>query len=109
MIRTMPARPLIRWPEDEEPRFEKLGNAIDRFSPTLQSLVRRLVLPPAREGIWCWQFLDGQVTVLREVRKCLDEQGLRPAMLAAPSRRPGGVLARAMAIHGIPGFGMPLA
>ena len=33
MIRTVPARPLVRWPEDEEPRFEKLGDAVDRLSP----------------------------------------------------------------------------
>src|SRR2546430_452898 len=109
MIGAVPACPLVRWPENEEPRFEKLGDAIDRFSPALQALVRRLVLPPAREGIRRWQFLNGQVTVLGEVRECLHEQGLRPAMLTAPSRGPGGVLARAMAVHGIPGFGMPLA
>src|SRR5215813_9348162 len=107
MIRAVPARPLVCRPEDEEPRFEKLGDPIDRLSPTLQPLVRSLVLSPARERIWCWQLLDGQVTVLGEVRERLDEQGLRPAMLAAPSRRPRGVVARAMAIYGIPGFGMP--
>src|SRR2546427_9503232 len=109
MIRAVPACPLVRWPEHEEPRFEKLGDAIDRLSPTLQALVGGLVLPPAREGIRRWQLLDRHITVLGEVRQCLHEQGLRPAMLAAPSRGPGGVVARAMAIHGIPGFGMPLA
>ena len=47
--------------------------------------------------------------MLGEVRKRLDKQGFCPAMLAAPSRSPGGVLTRAMAVHGIPGLGMPLA
>src|SRR6266571_8505123 len=109
MIRAVPACPLVRWPEHEEPRFEKLGDAIDRLSPTLQALVRRLVLPPAREGIRRWQLLDRHITVLGEVCECLHEQGLRPAMLAASRGCPGGVLARAMAIDGIPGFRMPLA
>src|SRR6266851_1600786 len=108
MIRTVPAHPLACWPEDEEPWFEQLGDAIDRLSTTLRSLVRGLVLPPAREGIRRWQLLDGQLTVLGDVGERLDEQGLCPAMLAAPSGRPGGVVARAMAIHGIPGLGMPL-
>src|SRR4029453_15049980 len=105
MIRAVPARLLVCRPEDEEPRFEKLGDAIDRLSPTLHSLVCSLVLPPAWEGIRRWQLLDGQVTVLGEARECLDEQGLRPAMLATTSGCPGGVVARGMAIHGIPGFG----
>src|SRR5712691_1095534 len=109
MIRAVPACPLICRPEDEETRFEKLGNAIDWLSPTLRSLVRGLVFRPAWEGIRRWQLLDGQITVLGEVRERLHEQGLRPAMLAASSRRPGGVVARAMAIHGIPGLRMPLA
>ena len=109
MICAVPARPLVRWPEDEEPRFEKLGDAIDRLSPTLQALVRGLVFPPAWEGIRRRQLLKGQITVLGDVRERLDEQGLRPAMLAATSGRPRGVAARAMAIHAIPGLGMLLA
>src|SRR5215831_11050487 len=109
MIRAVPARPLACWPEDEEPRFEQLGDAIDRLSTTLRPLVGGLVLPPAREGIRRWELLDGQITVLGDVRERLHEQGLCPAMLAATSRRPGGVVARAMAIHGIPSLGMPLA
>jgi hypothetical protein len=47
--------------------------------------------------------------MLGEVRKRLDQQGLGPAMLAAPGWGSGGILARAMAIHGIPGVGAPLA
>src|SRR5512145_3143122 len=109
MIGTVPARPLVRWPEDEEPRFEKLSNTVDWLSTTLRPLVRGLVLPPAREGIRRWQLLKGQITVPCQVREGLHEQSLRPAVLAAPSRRPGGVVTRAMAIHGIPGLGMPLA
>ena len=109
MILAMPARPLVRWPEDEEPRFEKLSNAIDRLSIALWPLIRGLVFLPMWEGIRCWQFLHGYIAVLGEVRQRLHEQGFRPAMLAAPSGRPGGVVARAMAMHGIPGLGMPLA
>src|SRR5919197_850958 len=109
MIRAVPARPLVRWPEDEEPRFKELRDTIDRLSIALWPLVRGLVFLPAREGIRRWQLLDGQITVLGKVCERLHEQGLCPAMLAATSRRPGGVAARAMAIHGIPGLGMLLA
>jgi hypothetical protein len=47
--------------------------------------------------------------MLGEVRKRLDQQGLGPTMLAAPRWGSGSILARAMAIHGIPGLGLPLA
>src|ERR687886_684431 len=103
MIRAVPARLLVRWPEDEEPRFEELGDAIDRLAIALWPLVSGLVLPPARKGIRRWQLLQGQISVLGHVRECLHEQGLGPAMLAAPGGGPGGVAARAMAMHGIPG------
>src|SRR2546430_16217684 len=109
MIRAVPARLLVRWPEDEEPRFEEFGNAIDRLPTALRPLVRRLVFPPAREGIRRWQPLDGQRTVLGDMRQCLHEQGLGPAMFTTACRGPVGVRAGAMAIHGIPGLGLPLA
>jgi hypothetical protein len=47
--------------------------------------------------------------MLGEVRERLDHQGLGPTMLAAPRWGSGGILARAMAIHGIPGLGPLLA
>src|SRR5687768_5872093 len=105
MILAVPARSLVHWPEDEEPRFEQLGDTIDRLSIALRPLVRGLVFLPAWEGIRCWQFLHGYITVLGEVRERLHEQGFCPALLAAPRGRPGGVVACAMAIHGIPGLG----
>src|ERR671928_2147393 len=101
MIRTVPACPLICWPEDKQPRFEEFGDAVDRLPTTLWSLVRGLVFRPARKGIRRWQSLDGQRAVLHDMRQGLDEQGLCPAVLAAAFRGSGGVRARAMAIHGI--------
>src|SRR5262245_49661219 len=109
MIGAVPARPSVRWPEDEEPRFEDLGDAIDRLPMAFWPLVCGLVLRPARESIGRWQPLDGLRTVLRQMRQRLHKQGLRPAMLATASGGSGGIWAHTMAVHGIPGVGLPLA
>src|SRR5438105_4355846 len=103
MIRTVPACPLVYWPEDKEPRFEDLSDAVDRLPTTFWPLVRGLVFRPARKGIRRWQPLDGQRAVLDDMRERLDEQGLGPAVLTTASGCPGGIRAGAMAIHGIPG------
>src|SRR5262249_53963864 len=109
MVGAVPARPPVGGPEDEESRFEEFGNAIDRFPITLWPLVCGLVFRPARESIGRWQPLEGLRIVLRQMRQRLHKQGLRPAMLATASGGSGGIWAHTMAIHGIPGLGLPLA
>src|SRR5262249_3074130 len=88
---------------------EEFGGAIDRLPSTLWPLIRGLVLRPAREGIRRWQSLNGQRTVLDEMCQGLTGKGLGPRRLETASGGPRGVRARAMAIHSVPGLGLPLA
>src|SRR6266705_2588762 len=109
MIRAVPARPRPFGPEHKQIGFQELGDTVDGLSAALGPLVGGLVLRPLGEVIRPWQHIVWRLAMLRHICEGLDHERFGPAMRAASVWCPGGIPARALAVHGIARLGLSFA